>query len=90
MEKQELSLLRKIVNLKEISLYDLVEMLAREKKVSAQEIFDETMRLVYVLASKNLIKLQVMEGEDGSETIVRSTSLGETYLKSEAVEKAIR
>jgi hypothetical protein len=89
MEEQALHLLKKIVNLRETSLYTLTETLAREKNVSYREIFDETVRLVYLLASNNLVKLEAVEGEDGSETMVKATTLGETYLKSKVAEKVM-
>jgi len=89
MEEQALQLLKKIVDLRETSLYTLAEILAREKNATYQEIFNETVRLVYLLASKNLVKLEAVEGEDGSETVVKSTTLGETYLKSKVAEKVV-
>ena len=55
---------------------------ARAKKVESQRVFDETLRLVYTLVSNNLIELHIAEGEDGSETIVKSTTVGETYIES--------
>jgi len=87
MEEKAVKLLKKIVSLKEISLYDLAEIWARDRKTESQETFDDIVRLIYTLASNNLVELQTIEGEDGSEIIVKSTTFGETYLKSAAVVK---
>jgi hypothetical protein len=54
-----------------------------------KKFFDETVRLVYLLVSKNLVKLEAVEGEDCSETVVKSTTLRETYLKSKVAEKVV-
>lgn len=90
MEEKAVMLLKKIVSSKETSLYDLAEMWARDKKVKSQKVFDETVRLVYTLASHGLVELQTIEAEDGSETMVKSTPFAETYLKSAIVEKATK
>jgi hypothetical protein len=87
MEEEALKLLRTILDLKETSLYDLTEIWARNKSVSSQEVFDEIVRLVYTLASNNLVKLETIEGEDGLETLVKPTTFGETYLKSSIIKK---
>ena len=89
MEKEAVKLLGKIVSLKETSLYDLAETWARGTKVKSQNVFDETVRLVYTLVSHGLVELETIEGEDGSEIMVKSTSFGENYLKSAIVEKAM-
>jgi hypothetical protein len=65
-------------------------MQARNKKIKSEDAYNETIRLIYLLASNNLIELKTIEGEDGSETIVKPTTLGETYCKSEAMEKRLK
>jgi hypothetical protein len=90
MEEEAIKLLKQILSLKETSLYTFVEMQARNKKIKSEDAYSETVRLIYLLASNNLIELQTTEGEDGSETIVKPTTLGETYCKSEAIEKRLK
>jgi hypothetical protein len=90
MEEEAIRLLKQIISSKEISLYTLVEIQARNKKIKSEDAYSETIRLIYLLASNNLIELKTTEGEDGSETIVRPTTFGETYCKSEAMEKRLK
>ena len=82
MEKEALNLLRTIVNMKDVSIYDLAEGYARQKNTQVQKVFDEVTRIVFQLASKTLVKLETAEGMDGLETRVKSTPTGETYVKS--------
>jgi len=81
-DKEVLNILRKIVGLKSVSLYDLAESYAREKRTQVTKVFDEVNRIVFQLASKTLVTLEVTEGIDGLETWVKSTPTGETYVKS--------
>jgi hypothetical protein len=85
MDEQSLTLLKKIVSLKSVSIYDLAESYSRETGVETKEIFDEVTRIVYELASKTLIKLETVEGEDGLEIRVISTPTGEAYVKAPAL-----
>lgn len=87
MEEDAVKLLRKIVDSKETSIYSLAQMWATHKKVRSEEVFDETVRIVYTLASQTLVELETTEGEDGTETVVKPTPFGETYIKSAKAKK---
>lgn len=82
MDEESLNLLRKIVSLKSVSIYDLAESYARQKRTQIQKVFDDVVKVVYLLASKALVELIAVEGLDGLETQVKPTSAGETYVKS--------
>lgn len=90
MEDEAVQLLKKVVSLKEVSLYELAELWARVKKVKSQEIFDDMIRLVYTLVSNNLAELGTIEGEDGTETIVKPTTVGENYVMPTKVKRPRR
>lgn len=82
MDEESLNLLQKIVSLKSVSIYDLAESYARHKHTQIQKVFDDVIKIVYLLASKALVELETVEGSDGLETQVKPTSTGETYVKS--------
>jgi hypothetical protein len=90
MEEEAVSILNKIVSLKMVSIYDLAESYAREKRTEVPKIFDELTRILFELVSKTLVELKTEEGSDGLETYVKATTTGETYVRSSKIERLLK
>ena len=62
---------------KEISIYDLLD---KCKDIKGMDL-DMLLRIVYFLASRNIVSIGTIKGEDGLETSVKLTTLGEIIAK---------
>ena len=84
MEQDAIQLLKKLDDeTGEISIYTLVDSELRERNTDLQAAFDKVVRSVYALASRGLVALSVRPGEDGNETYVKATPIGEAFLSVE-------
>ena len=81
MEQEALTLLQEIQHSQDITLYDLASSEAGRVRRNIEEVFEEVTKLVYLLASRGLVTLQFLKGEDGLETHVKASSTASSFLR---------
>jgi hypothetical protein len=86
LDADTLKLLKQVIERRKIPLYDLIEERASENE-QIGKVFDQIVEMAYFLAGNGLIALEVVEGDEGKETILKPTPMGESYVKNETLRK---